>query len=181
VANEVDSTSQPRRREGVDTLSGGISHKVLALFWGMAVGALLFGMAGAVSDRFWIGIVIGALLGALVVYGITKHWFGPIVVWVTVFAVVALIETGCDVNPVVCIVSGAVLGTFIGAMGWWRGTLAVCAMWIGGVVGFVVGGDCIASPAICATGAATGLSLAWLVGYVMFPRKRGSNAGVESE
>lgn len=162
-------------------VSGSIPRTVLPMVCGLIVGALLFGAAGVVSNRILMGSVIGAPLGALVGYGMAKHWFGPILVWVTVFAVAALIGTGCDAEPHVCVLSGAAFGAFLGLTGWWRGTLVVCATWIGGAMGLGTGGPFNPNPAVGLLGAATGLSVAWLVGYKILPAKRKPITGPESE
>jgi hypothetical protein len=162
-------------------VSGSIPRTVLTMFCGMVIGALLFGAAGGVSDRILMGSGIGAPLGALVAYGMMKHWLGAIVVWVTVCAIAALIGTGCDADPIVCTLFGAAFGAFLGLTGWWRGTLVVCATWIGGAIGFAVGGSFNPNPAAGVLGAAAGLCLAWFVGYKVLPKKRRPNTGLESE
>jgi hypothetical protein len=161
-------------------ISGNILRTTLATLGGSLVGAILFGVAGSVSARILAGVVTGAPSGAFVGYGMARRWLGPTVVWVAVFGVAGLVLTGCDVEAPIAMLSGASFGAFLGLTGWWRGTLVVCATYLGGVIGaYARTGPFQADPLGAFLGAALGLWLAWLICYKAFSPKRAANNDLE--
>ena len=111
--------------------------KTLAILCGAVLWAALFGFAGAMTQRAWIGAACGAVIGAIIGYGFTKKLIGRVVVWVSVMGLLgAVIGPGCDADACTSAVGGAVIGSLLGWFGW-TGVL----MLVFGMLGLGFGGD----------------------------------------
>jgi hypothetical protein len=162
----------PSANEVRDVATTSAGRTIAAAIIGTAVGAILFGIAGAISERAVTGAAMGGPLGAVVGYGLARRWFGTIVVWIAVFAVGGLVLVGCDAPATLAALIGAALGAFLGLTGWWRGTLVVVATWLGGAIGSHAGAPLLEPrPALGLLGAAVGFFVAWGIGYKLFPKR----------
>ena len=93
--------------------------RTLAILCGALLWAALFGFAGAMTQRAWIGATCGAGIGAIIGYGFTKNLIGRVVVWVSVMGLLgAVIGPGYDADACTSAVGWAVIGSLLGWFGW---------------------------------------------------------------
>ena len=115
--------------------------RALAILSGALLWAALFGFAGAITQRAWIGAACGAGIGAIIGYGFTKNVIGRVVVWVTVMGLLgAVIGPGSDADACTSAVGGALIGSLLGWFGW-TGVLMLVFGMLGSIFGGEAGGE----------------------------------------
>ena len=125
----------------------GPTARTFAILCGAVLWAILFGVAGALTQRAWIGAVCGAVIGAIIGYVFAMNVIGRVVVWVSVMGLLgAVVGPGCDADACTSAVGGAVIGSLLGWFGWTGALMLGFGMLglglggeIGGGIGAVVG------------------------------------------
>lgn len=147
-------------------LSGRRQIKTDVIIYSIAIGTVLFGIVGSMSERTMLGVVAGSAIGLLLGICWSMRPIGWITVWTTVFAVGGgVLGPACDAGAIESALAGAVIGAFIGCTGW-RGL----TMLVGGMIGVNVGaagGESLMIP-----GVAVGALIGWFVGDLLKPRSR---------
>lgn len=167
-SKQANSVRRARERQRAEL-------QTLAAIGGAAICAPAFFYLGSMSDYARLGIesvgsytVIGtgagAVIGAILGWGLLRGLVGSMVVWIVGMAVFcAVVGPGCDADPVSSGLVGAGLGWFFGLTGW-RGFLVL----VGGAVGTSVGVSVNRSDQAGFIGMAMGALLGYCVGYLLF-------------
>jgi len=131
----------------------------LAMICGGVIWASSFAAAGAISGRAVTGAIVGASIGPFIGCAYAKKLVGPVVLWVTAFALLgAMVGPGADADACSSAVAGGAIGALLGYTGL-RGLFMVIGALLGVNLG-APGGDTAGF-----VGLGVGALLGWYVGH----------------